>query len=197
MAIGIDLGSATFSQARRHDGRGSPPVRSTTMPMGLENVSRRDFALVQAANRELLLACALHRAAWCANISVLMLGSRSSEAWGCASSRSFFVVKCLWYPDCHVHVWHNLTKMLDFRIAQCPSLMNLHRRCQGTSQRCFRSGKKHIILQGMDDAGRPLTGLAKHHPFELCDDIVHALQSHFVSVHSPDPVHQGEDMGLF
>ena len=37
---------------------------------GTVNLSRRDFALVQAANRKLLLACALFRAAWHANIPI-------------------------------------------------------------------------------------------------------------------------------
>ena len=39
-ALGSDFPDATFSQAR-------PSMRSAAMPLGLKNLSRRDFALVQ------------------------------------------------------------------------------------------------------------------------------------------------------
>ena len=96
-AIGIDLGSATFSQARRHDGRGSPANKKYSHVNGTKkDLSRREYALVQAANRKLLLAGARFRAACHANIPEFMFGSSSSKAWLTPATQELFnVVKCL------------------------------------------------------------------------------------------------------
>ena len=73
-----------------------------------------------------------------------------------------------------------------WRIAHCPSSFSLNTCCEGSSQYCMRSGRRHTFLQGLGDAGRPFTERAKHHPLELCDKIAHALQTHF-DLHPPTP----------
>ena len=166
----------TFSRARKNDG-GPPPLRDDGPNLGgFPGLPPRDAAKVQEGNRLLEVTHRLALACIAAGVPFMIENPESSRIWLTPALQDLYgrgarhqVAHYCQYGT----PWKKPTRFLSHGLNIAPDFF---KQCNGCNGRCSASGKQHLPLVGMDDAGTFLTKRAEPYPRALCHDIAMLVQ---------------------
>lgn len=159
----------TFTQARDRP-PGPPPLRSSTCPLGLPDLSPDDRVKVNEGNMFMLFSVTVLNLALALQIFFSMENPTSSRLWLCPA-----VARLLRKKQVHQQqvefcmfgaMWRKSTRFVSVHFGLDPLS---HYRCIGARRGCCtRSGKRHFMLAGQNEAGQWWTKIAEPYPHRLC-----------------------------
>eukprot|EP00438_Fugacium_kawagutii_P035173 Skav225824 [mRNA] locus=scaffold2516:13617:14189:- [translate_table: standard] len=157
----------SWSRARRHDGKGPPPLRSDLVLWGLPDLSSKDQARVRAGNNHLRFSISVFKLCISMGIAVTLENPATSRLWLVPlvkrllrSSR----VRKLQTDYCQDgKPWRKRTSLLFSGVDLQPAV----RVCSSIDGICSRSHRKHVQLCGSIH-GKFLTLSAQPYPAALC-----------------------------
>ena len=161
----------SFSRARKWDGLGPGPLRTTEQLWGLTDLSFSDNKKVQTGNLLLLWSVRLFRLCADRGIAVILENPKSSLAWQMPP-----IVRILQRHDVSlVHLDHcqfgELWKKPTFLMACNIDISCLHIQCHTMQGRCSRTKRPHIPLLGVDYDGTFMTLKAQPYPWALARQV--------------------------
>ena len=162
---------ATWSRARRNDGKGPGPVRDAHEFLdGFDNMSAKDHAKVLEANRLLRLMVWLARVAIKMGLPVSIESPSTSRLWLTheiqSLTKSSNGVMCQVDYCAFKMPWRKRTTFLLFNWGVDSTWLP---KCVGKHGLCSFSGKAHLQLSGRAPGGAFRTAVAQPYPEELCD----------------------------
>ena len=160
----------SFSKARKWDGLGPGPLRTSQHLWGLPGLSEADKKKVATGNR--LLHFTVRLLTQCVKHSVLYVleNPNSSMAWDMPPLKRFlqshhpfsFVLDYCQFGE----PWKKPTRLLaNF------DLSPIALRCNTVDDRCSRTKRPHVALAGLDSSGIFMTLRAQPYPIELTEKI--------------------------
>ena len=167
MMIWLGMPCTTFSRAKKLDGRGPPPLRTSEHIWGLENLRPHDRRKLLEGNQlfrftmKILQLCEEYR------IPYILENPLTSMAWEMPPLQDF--VQQFQSSTCILdfcmfgEIWKKPTQLLYNRI----DISILSKRCSGTHLKCSRSKRPHRALTGTDSNGVFWTLRAQPYPWPL------------------------------
>lgn len=165
--IWLGMPYTTFSQARKNDGLGPGPLRSSQHVTGLPNLGWRNWQKVQTGNA--LLRFTVRIMTMCAQHSVpfALENPRSSFAWDMPPLQNFIR---RYQPDfayldfCqYEEPWRKPTTI----IGKFWPVVQLAKTCNPRFGKCSSTLMPHVPLRGVDASQRFLTLVAQPYPWRL------------------------------
>ena len=165
----LGMPSQSFSRARDHP-PGPPPLRSDAAPLGLPNLSSKDFDKVRAGNNLMRFSVRVMQLAAWQGIPFSLENPRTSRLWLCPPvlhllrqrAARIYVTECCMFGV----PWRKSTQFVaehaDFAV------LNQYR-CLGAKRGlCRNSGCAHAALAGRNAHGTRLSQVAGPYPWALC-----------------------------
>ena len=165
----LGMPSQSFSRARDHP-PGPPPLRSDAAPLGLPNLSSKDFDKVRAGNNLMRFSVRVMQLAAWQGIPFSLENPRASRLWLCPPvqhllrqrAARIYVTECCMFGV----PWRKSTQFVavhaDFAV------LNQYR-CLGAKRGlCRNSGCAHAALAGRNAHGTRLSQVAGPYPWALC-----------------------------
>ena len=166
--IHIATPCSSFSRAREMGGCGPPPLRSDLHPLGLPDLRPKDAEKVKQGNALARVTTSLASTAMHQGISGSIENPATSRIWQHPSFKHLALRKAArWVTTdfCGFQTpWRKRTKVMYW----FSDLSPLHRQCNSKKGICQFSGKKHVVLQGLQADGRFRTAVAEPYPSGLC-----------------------------
>ena len=169
--IWFGMPCTTFSKARKHDGLGPGPLRSSEYLWGLPFLKRRDVAKVEEGN--LLLAFLMRMLHLCILHSVpfVVENPLTSMLWDMPpiiQLRDEFHLQIIHLDYCaYGECWKKPTTLMSHGIDLAP----LAKRCSTTSKICSFTNRQHLALRGVNADGIFWTLVAQPYPPSLCAEL--------------------------
>lgn len=168
MMVLLGMPCTTFSRARRWDGLGPPPLRTSKYIWGLPGLRRAHQSKLVDGNNLFLFTMRVLKLCQSLHIPYILENPLTSMAWDMPPlldfCSSFSPYECELDFCCYGEGWKKPTKLLyNFM-----DLSSLALRCQGTHLRCSNTKRPHRALTGTDSAGVFWTLRAQPYPWQLC-----------------------------
>ena len=167
LLIWLGMPCTTFSRARRFDGIGPPPLRTSECIWGLDKLRKNDAKKLADGNK--LFAFTMKVLALCEKTSTpyILENPLSSTAWEMPPLVSFSAKFSPSIADldfcAYGELWKKPTRLLYKGIDISPLAV----RCQGTFSKCSHSKRPHFALSGRDAHGVFWTLRAQPYPLAL------------------------------
>ena len=165
----------TFSRARKWDGLGPGPLRTSAEMWGRSGLSISEFRKVQLGN--LLFRWSIRMMYLCISYYTpfVLENPLSSLAWDMAPMRkliSRFHLQCVHLDYCQFgELWKKPTCLLYYGL----DISSLNKRCNTHRGKCSRTKRPHIALVGLDADGHFMTLKAQPYPYALCKQLGQCL----------------------
>eukprot|EP00438_Fugacium_kawagutii_P030437 Skav216222 [mRNA] locus=scaffold238:354151:354969:+ [translate_table: standard] len=177
----LGIPCTSFTRARKDDGLGPGPIRSSFYVEGLPGLSQADLKKVRDGNAllqvslRLLIACELHKVAYA------LENPASSFIWEMPAMVQFleqYSVTRIILDYCQFgEPWKKPTTV----IGNFWNLYPLQQRCTTIHKKCSRTQRPHLILSGLDSCGVFWTLRAQPYPLAFTEavatQVAIALQS--------------------
>lgn len=165
--VWIGMPCTTFSRARRFDGLGPPPLRSSDHIGGLPALRRCDQFKLDEGNQLFRFTMKLLQLCEDFHVPYILENPLTSMAWEMPPLVEFCNLHSPGFCDldfcCYGEAWLKPTRLLYKYIDISP----LGVRCLGSHLRCSRSKRPHRPLKGVDGNGVFWTLRAQPYPWEL------------------------------
>jgi len=169
--VWLGMPCTTFSKARRWDGLGPPPLRTTDCIWGLPNLGKSDDKKLREGNNLFHFTMKVLHLCEYLQLPYTLENPLTSMAWDMPPLQQF----CLQYSPlfcdldfcCYGEIWRKPTRLLYKHIDLSP----LAKRCQGSNNKCSITNRPHRALKGTDSAGVFWTLRAQPYPWSLCQKI--------------------------
>lgn len=178
--VGVWMGTpcTSWSRARRHDGKGPPPLRSDSQIWGLANLSTQDQARVQLGNNLARFSAQVFRVCLQCTVPVGLENPHTSRLWLIPSFQQLIhnnsAVKHVITDYCQDGMpWRKRTRILFSHV----DLSSVGLVCHGKHGKCSRTQQPHVQLSGREKGqGRFRTLIAQPYPGKLCRRVSIAFQ---------------------
>ena len=177
LVAGVWIGTpcATWSRARRNDGRGPPPLRSDECLWGLPGLNAKDCERLQLGNALARFSVRVFRVCLQYEVAVALENPHTSRLWLIPSILQWFQKGNVGYvltDYCQDDKpWRRRTRLMFAHV----DLHHVGRLCSGKHGICSRSGNAHVQLIGQS-GGQFLTLQAQPYPKKLCSRIACRFQ---------------------
>ena len=167
LLVWLGVPCTTFSRARRFDGIGPPPLRSSEYIWGLNNLKKNDAKKLIDGNK--LFAFTMKVISLCEQHSIpyILENPLTSMAWEMPPLVSFISRYSPSVADLDFCVFGELWKKPTRLLYKYIDISSLAVRCQGTFSKCSHSKRPHFALSGRDAHGIFWTLRAQPYPFAL------------------------------
>ena len=173
--VWLGMPCTTFSRARKHDGVGPGPLRSSEYLWGLPDLNVRDKKKLLQGNELFLFTLRILKLCDRLHIPFIIENPFSSMAWEVPSMRRFIQSSnCL---ECNLDFcmfgerWKKPTKLVYKYLC----LDSLALRCNSSSHICSRTGQPHVPLKGVDGNGKFMTLVAQPYPWQMVASLASVL----------------------
>lgn len=177
----------TWSIARRNDGRGPGPVRSSSELDGLADLGPRDAFSVRRANLVLRLVGRLARLCILHGVPFVLENPLTSRVWLHAIIHGL-LRRGATFTDldfCQFQArWKKGTRLLSWGF---PGISAVAKRCHLVDGKCSASGLRHVWLAGKDSNHSWMTKRAQAYPIPFCRAVAEAAVLHFDLQSTPPP----------
>ena len=175
--VWIGMPCTSFSRARKLDGLGPGPLRTSAYLWGLPYLSERDRKKVLSGNNLLLFTLRVLKVCEDMHVAYALENPLSSMAWEIDRMQRFVEH----FSPCQVvldfcqfgEAWKKPTQLLTKGWDSTP----LARRCQSVLGKCSLTHRQHIPLRGVDYSGLFLTLRAQPYPWALAELVAAQLRS--------------------
>ena len=178
--VWLGMPCTSFSRARKHDGLGPGPIRSSEFLWGLPSLSPKDRRKVRDGNYllafllRIISACELYRIPYVVeNPATSMLWEMPTMLRFCKrySPSKIFLDYCAYGMP-----WKKPTALMYNFLR----LESLEQQCHSRGHACQFSHKPHVPLRGRDSTGTFLTLRAQPYPERLCDQFASLARAQIV-----------------
>ena len=168
MLVWLGMPCTTFSRARRWDGLGPTPLRTSSDIWGLPFLRRADQRKLVEGNNLFFFTMRILQLCQSRRIPYILENPLTSMAWEMPPlvdfCQEFLPSVCDLDFCCYGEIWKKPTRLLFNFI----DISSLAKRCQGTHLRCSNTKRPHRALVGTDSAGVFWTLRAQPYPWALC-----------------------------
>lgn len=172
---------SSWSRARKHDGGPRPLRDDSANLLGFHDIPKKDQVKVQIGNQLLSVSAKIARHCMHLGISFVIENPYSSRIWLTEQMRSLVAAGASFGRTDFCGFKTPWRKATGFMFWQFPELPTIFKTCLTQNGRCSFSGRRHIILSGIDSQGVWLTRRAQPYPKDMCDAIAQQLFNHFSS----------------
>ena len=167
LLVWLGMPCTTFSRARRFDGIGPPPLRTSDHIWGLDNLRKNDAKKLAEGNK--LFAFTMKVLALCEQTSTpyVLENPLTSMAWEMPPLVDFSQKFSPFVADLDFCVYGELWKKPTRLLYKYIDISSLSTRCQGTFSKCSHSKRPHFPLSGRDAHGTFWTLRAQPYPYAL------------------------------
>ena len=165
--VWLGMPCTTFSRARRHDGIGPGPLRSSDALWGLPDLRPNDQRKLRDGNA--LFRFTLRIAALCQSLHIpfVIENPFSSMAWEMPTMRKFISTSRAHECDLDFCMYGENWKKPTKLVHNFLDLTVLNRRCHSSTHICSRTGRPHVPLTGLASNGQFMTLVAQPYPMSL------------------------------
>ena len=161
----------TFSRARKFDGLGPGPLRSSQYLWGMPYLNWKDQQKVHNGNSLLMFTIRLLRLCEQHCTPYVLENPDSSMAWEMDVLQQFcseYSPSCITLDYCQFgEAWKKPTRLIYNYI----SLRDLQKRCNTINGRCSFSQRQHVPLTGLDASGNFMTLRAQPYPWAMAEQV--------------------------
>lgn len=175
--VWLGMPCTTFSRARKNDGLGPGPLRSSDFIWGLPGLSSKDRNKVSEGNALFFFTLRILQACLQYNVPFVLENPLSSMAWELPPLVDFIeTANCLLCDLDYCQFgesWKKPTRLMYKYL----DISSLSKRCCGSYNRCSSSNLPHVRLSGMGPNNVFMTLLAQPYPWKLCRDFAHVARA--------------------
>ncbi len=175
--IWLGMPCTTFSRARKNDGLGPGPLRSSDSIWGLPGLSPKDQSKVSEGNALFYFTLRVLQTCIQYKVPFVLENPLSSMAWVLPPLVNFIEsAKCLFCDLDYCQFgesWKKPTRLMyKYLDISC-----LSKRCCGSYNRCSSTNLPHVRLSGMGPNNVFMTLLAQPYPWKMCRDFAQVARA--------------------
>lgn len=165
--VWLGMPCTTFSRARRNDGLGPGPLRTTDAIWGLQGLNQTDQRKLRDGNALFLFTLRIVKLCQSLHIPYVIENPDPSMAWDMPPMRSF--MQSVGAKTCQLDFcmfgakWEKPTRLAYNFL----DLDSLNIRCCSSNHICCRTHRPHLPLKGRASSGQFWTLIAQPYPWQL------------------------------